>query len=252
MYANLRQDLLQSSLVEERVIGKAWDGQDMHLFVVTDPTVPEDQKQVIYLQGAQHCCEYSGPHVLDALLRYLISGEAEAAQLLKKYAFHVMPVFSIADWANGHKDELMAADPNTDWVAMGNPENRALDAYLKNLPVKPCFTLDLHNARTGFAIVAEYLPEAQVAEQVRFVSLLAAGSDYIAPGSMSFKKTEKYDNFAKYSRENFGFGMTLEFSRFTLYDRELKAEVPVSQAGYRRFGRQLPHVIDAFLRGEQA
>ena len=55
------------------------------LFKVTDPSVPAEEKEIVYLQGAQHCAEYSGPNVLDGLLRYLADGLDEAGELLKKY-----------------------------------------------------------------------------------------------------------------------------------------------------------------------
>ena len=47
--------------------------------------------------------------------------------------------------------------------------------------------------------------------------------------------------------QNFGFGLTMELSRFGLYDREKKANQPLCQESFLRLGSQLPHAIDAFV-----
>ena len=44
-----------------------------------------------------------------------------------------------------------------------------------------------------------------------------------------------------------GLGFTMEFSRFSIYDRKEGRRMPLSHARYQRFGVQLAHVIDAFF-----
>ena len=245
MYQTLRRDLAGNPAVEERIIGRARDGQDMLLYRVTDPAVPVEEKKLVYLQAGQHCCEFGGMHLMDAVLRYLTSGNA--ADLLKKYEFHILPVFSLADWASGYKDEL-GADPNTVWDTLCRPENRAVDAYLRSLPQKPVVLLDAHNARkNNFLIISDYVEPERVAAQLRFVELLEEKCDFTKPGTVSRAKEEIYANFKQYGLLNFGYGFTMEISRFHLYERETRRMIPLSKAVFTRFGSQLPRAIDAFI-----
>ncbi len=175
MYVQLRQALSASPFITETTIGKSWDGQDIPLFIATDRTIPADQKKIIYLQGGQHCSEFSGPHTLDAMLRYLASG------------------------------------------------------------------LD------GAAItVMKDLPEAILAEQMRFAEMLISQCDNLAPGRI-WHNLSTPSIFKGYAQKHYGLGFTMEFSRYSIYDRSEGRRVPLSHARYHRFGRQLAHVIDDFL-----
>ena len=246
MFKALREDMAASPLAEEKVVGLARDGQEMILFKVTDPSVPLEEKQIIYLQAGQHCCEYGGMHLMDGVLRFLTGGTAGA--LLKKYEFHVLPVFSVADWTSGYKDEL-GADPNTVWDTLCRPENQAVDAYLRSLPKKPILLLDAHNSPKNFLFISDYVEPERVEQQLRFADLLAEHCDYMERGSIRRTQTDRYANFKKYGLENFGYGFTAEISRFWLYDRETQQNIPLSKEGFARFGAQLPLAIDAFVSG---
>lgn len=249
MYKALRRDLAASPFVAEMVLGLSRDGQEIYLFKVTDSSVPLFEKQVVYLQGGQHCCEYGGPNLLDSMLRYLITEDARP--LLQKYEFHITPVVSVADWAAGYKDELLA-DANAIWDKLCTPESQAIDAYLTALPKKPVFALDLHNARTNFLILSSQVPEEILQNLQRFDRIMTARCDYMQPGKSRYSASEKYANFKQYALERFGFGGTMELNRFGFYDREKQTTTPLTHETYRRLGRQLPHAIDAYLSGEEA
>ena len=246
MFEALRADMAASPLAEEKVVGLARDGQEMILFKVTDPSVPLEEKQIIYLQAGQHCCEYGGMHLMDGVLRFLTGGAAGA--LLKKYEFHVLPVFSVADWTSGYKDEL-GADPNTVWDTLCRSENQAVDAYLRSLPKKPSLLLDAHNSSRNFLFISDYVEPERVAKQLRFAELLAEHCDYMERGSIKRTQVDKYANFKQYALKHFGYGFTAELSRFWLYDRETQQNIPLSKEGFARFGAQLPIAIDEFISG---
>ena len=247
MYQALRQELSASPFVQIQTIGPARDGQDMFVFKVTDPDFPVESKQLIYLQGGLHCCEYGGMHLMDGVLRYLTGGSPEARALLKKYEFHVTPVASIADWADGYKDELFG-DNNVGWDTLQDPEPRAIDAYLRSLPKKPVFLLDVHNCRTeNFLFLNEQESPEFIELQERFASLVAEYCDFMPKGSIHRTRKVKYATFRLYACRNFGYGFCAEVSRFALYNRALGKEEPLSRESFLRFGSQLPHAIDAFL-----
>ena len=258
MYALLRRALGVSPYITEKIIGKSSDGQDIRVYIATDPTVPVQEKKVIYLQGAQHASEYSGPFTLDVLLRYLADGLDGAAELLKKYEYHVVPVLSMAGWANGTQGEhTPLKNPNRDWEAFELPEPQAVHAYLSSLPVKPSIEIDLHNGWTSYIddgaliTVMDDLPAEPLAEQMRFARLLITRCDDLAPDRIWHNRSHPWI-FKGYAQKYYGPGFTLEFSRYTMYDRAEGKRMPLSQARYRRFGVQFAHVIDAFLSGAQA
>jgi hypothetical protein len=251
MYEELRKYMAKADFVEEKAVGLSRDGQKIYLYKITDTAVPEEEKKIVYLQGAQHCCEYGGPLLLDAMMRYLCGGSDEARGLLRKYEFHITPIFSVADWAEGNKDVLLA-DPNTVWDTLSTPEVKAIDAYLRGLAKKPALLIDLHNARKNYFFLSDYLPAEQVEEQLRFAYLICKYCDYITPDNIARKGRGKYANFREYGWENFDSGYTFELSRFGFYDREAGCEKPLSKESFTKFGSQLPWAIDAFLSGEEA
>lgn len=247
MYESLREDMASNLLATEIPIGHSRDGQTLRVFKVADPAVPTEKKRLVYYQGGQHCSEYGGMHLADAMLRYLCSGKPEAMELLQKYEFHILPVVSVADWSDGFKDELLA-DSNTVWDTLSTCETKAIDAYLRSLPQKPALLLDGHNARgSNFLIAANYVSPERVAQQHRFADLIAEYCDYGKKDSARFRDSEKYANFKQYALQNFGYSFTMEISRFWLYDRALQDVVPISRERFQRLGRQLPHAIDAFV-----
>ena len=248
MLQKLRSFLSDRPWAEELTIGSSRDGQPLRLYKVTDPAVPAEKKKLIYLQGGQHCCEFGGMHLCDAILRYVCGDSAEAAQLRQKYEFHVLPVVSLADWSDGYTDELLA-DSNTVWDTLSTCETKAIDSYLRSLLQKPALLIDCHNAQeTSFLICADYVSPERVQQQKRFADLVADLCDCCEKGSESFSKSEKYANFKQYALLNFGYGFTLELSRFGLYDRRLGERTPLCRESFLRLGSQLPHAMDAFLK----
>lgn len=249
MYEELRKAMAKADFVEEKVVGLSRDGQKLYLYKITDPSVPETEKKIVYLQGAQHCCEYGGPHLIDAMMRYLTGRSKAADALLRKYEFHMTPIVSVADWAEGNKDELLA-DPNTVWDTKSVPEVKAIDAYLRGLEKKPSLLIDLHNARENYFFINASLPAERVEEQLCFASLVSKYCDYITLDNISRKGCSKYANFREYGWENFGCGYTFELSRFGFYDRAAGRELPLSKLSFTKLGMQLPRAIDAFLSGK--
>ena len=246
MYRQLQQDL-RNTVAEAKVIGQARDGQDLTVWQVTDRSVPVEQKTLVYIQGGQHCCEYGGMHLADGMLRYLTGGSAEAGALLKKYEFHILPVVSMADWTEGLVDE-MDADSNVVWDTLCTPETRAVDGYLRSLPKKPAVLIDGHNTRhKNFLILSGGEPEPVRQQLQKLADAIAAHCDYMPQNSVKWPQTDKYANFKQYALKNFGLGFTMEISRFWLYDRETGENIPLSRESFLRFGRQLPHAIDAFI-----
>ena len=252
-FADLRRALTTSPYIREQIIGTAWGGDPIHLFTATDTAVAQAQKQTVYLQGGQHACEYSGCYVLDYLLRFLASGLDEAAQLLRRYVFHVVPVLSASSWRLGMQEHISGKNPNRDWVDLELSEPQAVDRFLRALPQKPGLLLDLHNGwstyeKDGSAItVMDDLPEPLLARQTALAQSLIEDCDYLAPEKIWHNSANPVI-FKGYAQAHFGFGFTLEFSRYSMYDRALGRRTALSQERYARLAPQLARVIDRFVR----
>jgi hypothetical protein len=243
----LRNELCRSPWAQELTIGHSRDGQPLRLFRVTDEAVPAEEKRSIYLQAGQHCCEFGGMHLADRMLRYLCSDTAEAVLLRRKYVFHILPVVSVADWSDGYTDELLA-DSNTVWDTLSTTESKAIDSYLRSLSQTPALLIDCHNAQEhSFLICSENLSEKRVAQLHRFNELVCTLCDFGEINRCQFPDHEKYANFKQYALQKFGYGVTMELSRFSFYDRQKQANQPLSHESFLRLGSQLPHAIDAFV-----
>jgi len=247
MFNALCADMENSPWAQELRIGHSRDGQALRLFKVTDPTVPSEQKRLIYLQGGQHCCEFGGMHLTDSILRYLCGDTAEAEQLRKKYEFHILPIVSVADWSDGYTDEYLA-DSNVVWDTLSTCETKAIDAYLRSLPQKPALLIDCHNSGgKSFLICSSYVSPDRVEKQHRFNDLVCSICDFSEDGYAQFSTSEKYANFKQYAIQNFGYGFTLELTRFGFYDKKAKTYPPLRRESFLRLGSQLSQAIDAFV-----
>ena len=243
----LRTQMQQSPWATELTIGRSRDGRALHLYKVTDPTIPTEGKRLVYLQGGQHCCEFGGMHLADAMLRYLCGDSAEAMLLRQKYEFHILPVVSLADWADGYTDELLA-DSNTVWDTLSTCETRSIDLYLRSLPQRPALLIDCHNAQEhSFLICSGNVSDERVAQLRRFNQLVCTLCDFGEINRCQFPEHDKYANFKQYTLQNFGYGLTMELSRFGFYDREKKVNQPLCRDSFLQLGSQLPHAIDAFV-----
>ena len=249
MLDSLRSEMQRSPWATELTIGHSRDGQPLRIFRVTDPTISTDEKRLVYLQGGQHCCEFGGMHLADGMLRYLCGHTAEADLLRKKYEFHILPVVSMADWSDGYTDELLA-DSNTVWDCFCTSETKSIDAYLRSLPQKPAILIDCHNAQEhSFLICSGNVSEERVAQQHRFNELVCTLCDFGEKSRVKFSQVDKYANFKQYALQNFGYGLTMELSRFGLYDRVKKANQTLCRESFLQLGSQLPHAIDTFVSG---
>lgn len=254
MWEELQRVMGVSPFVERKVISHTLGGEEVVLFKVTDPAVPVSEKEIVYLQGAQHCAEFGGPNVLDGVLRFLADGLDEAGELLKKYEFHVVPIVEPNGWIRGQRGG-MGANPNRDWVDFCLPQTKALDEYLRALPKKPFILIDMHNGWSSYEndgawiSVMEYLnPSPDYDAQLEFERIMKEECDYLPPDRVRREKLENPSMFSNYAQRNFGFGFTFELARFCIWDRALGKRVPISQARFRRFARQLVHAIDHFAK----
>lgn len=93
-------------------LGRTIDPQPIYGFLITDAGA-SGAKAKIVLTGGVHANEPTGNHVLEGVVRWLVSDDAEAAELRKAAAFYVYPMVNPDGYEAG-LDRATVAQPGTD------------------------------------------------------------------------------------------------------------------------------------------
>ena len=269
-YEALEKALAASPVAERISLGKGWDGDELATFVLTDPAVDNSSKKTVYIHGVQHCNEHPGAHVSDYMLRYLISDDATAKDLLRRYIFRITPIVDKAGWRLGaevHPARRGTIDfnPNRDWGLNTLPEIRAITAYLDELKAKgEKFALfcDLHGGGGSMdlsisgpnGIFFDLDGSAEdLNARARFIRMVREYCDYMSPADDTFWPVRELPcQFAKFAETRYGaHGFAFEIAQVAMWDKAAGRRLFNSQEGYRRFAEQLVSVIDRYLTAEE-
>jgi hypothetical protein len=137
-----------SPYLHKEVVGKTVEGRDMLLLTVTNASVPDANKKVLWLMARQHAWEASTSWVAEGTLRFLLSADPRAGRVRDEVVFKIFPMADPDGVARGgvryndHGYDLNrnwdAVDPNLmpeiasqrkamlDWVDAG----RRIDLFL--------------------------------------------------------------------------------------------------------------------------
>jgi hypothetical protein len=98
---HLLAEIDRSPHARVEIIGKTVQGRDLHLVTVTDFTVPDDAKKVVWLQARQHAWEAGTSQVLEGALRFVTSDDEKARELRRRVIFKFTPMMDPDGCANG-------------------------------------------------------------------------------------------------------------------------------------------------------
>ena len=182
----LARDLGASPCVEILTPGRSVEGRPIRLFKITDPSVPDSEKQTIYIQAGQHSpAEMAPGRVVDRAARYLVSGDARAAQLLRSTVFLLVPIVNVdCCFHGGSGMNMNRVNTNRDWTRCEQPEVAGLKAFLDEWLARGQtldLALDFHAGGAWKNHVALAIDEASAGQglppgwfeaQERFVSAL--------------------------------------------------------------------------------
>lgn len=77
--------------VQVRILGRSVEGRDIPCVVCTDPAVPDEQKQRVFVVAGQQGTKESGRAIAIALLEFLVSADPLASQILQHQVIAVVP-----------------------------------------------------------------------------------------------------------------------------------------------------------------
>ncbi len=259
-FQRLRETLDASPFVRRELIGASYGACDFHLYEIGEASEVSSEKPAVYIQALQHPSEVSGPRVLDSMLRYLIGHDPEAQRFRRECSLYVVPLIAVDAWLEGLDYHVSGGNLNRDWQSFSMTETRLLRPVIDrimSLPARPVLALDLHNGwhsmgHHGAAITV--MPETSVGKllpvrQRDFIREVATRTDFI-PETAVWEAGYKPHGFAGYMTRTYGIqAHTVEFSRFSIWDRKTSVHAPLSQERLERLGKQLVPVLTDWLTG---
>lgn len=88
----LLAEIGRSKFLRREVVGKSVQGRPLLLLTITNPSVPDKNKKVIWLMARQHAWESGTSWVCEGALRFLVSTNPRAARIRDEYIFKVFPI----------------------------------------------------------------------------------------------------------------------------------------------------------------
>jgi hypothetical protein len=102
--------------MKHEVIGGTVHNRDITLLTITDPSVADSGKKVIWLMARQHAWETGTSWVADGAVRFLLSSDADAARIRRAAVFKVIPLFDMDGAAEGTvRFNVNGYDNNRNW-----------------------------------------------------------------------------------------------------------------------------------------
>jgi hypothetical protein len=81
-----------SPYLHKEVVGKTVEGRDMLLLTVTNPSVSDANKKVLWLMARQHAWEASTSWVAEGTLHFLLSSDPRAGRIRDEAVFKIFPM----------------------------------------------------------------------------------------------------------------------------------------------------------------
>jgi hypothetical protein len=157
--AKLRGEIKGAPNLTEAVVGKSVKGRDILLFTISDATVPERSKKVIWLMFRQHSWEAGSSWAAEGTVHFLLSSDPVARRILRGAIVKIYPMCDPDGVARGGvRFNVYGYDLNRNWDTVDSKkmpeitaERGAILQWIDSGHSVDIF-LTLHNTET-----AEYL-----------------------------------------------------------------------------------------------
>ena len=111
---NYINNIKSNSYVSTEVIGKSTEARDINLITITDKSVADKDKKVIFITGLTHPGEDAGGYFIEGMIDFLLSEAAE--EIRKKFIYKFVPMLNPDGIFNGTSRYTPAEeDLNTEW-----------------------------------------------------------------------------------------------------------------------------------------
>ncbi len=133
--------------VEVTLAGSSRQGRE--IWRVQIPADPEPMAEPVFFLARNNACETSGNFMIEGMVRFLLSGSAEAKDLLKNFVFHFLPMSNPDGAFDGLERET--AVKGGAWLGrLKTAKDPAHDVIRRSLEIAcPAVFVNLHNWMIG-------------------------------------------------------------------------------------------------------
>ena len=185
----LRRDA--GDVVEVRGIGRSVQGRQIPCAILTDPSVPDEDKQRVLLVAGQHGTEESGRAMVMGLMDWLAAGREEAGEVLRRQAIACIscasPDGAIHDTYRNAEDVDIPHTYALDGAA-ATPEGRAIEGLA--MEFVPDVVVDAHGRSGGGMKELAWLQPAHCFSSDRLYLTLISQAMADAGEAAGFPQTE--------------------------------------------------------------
>jgi hypothetical protein len=174
-------DVGRSKFARVEAIGKTAGGRDLRMVTVTDESVADAGKKVVWLQARQHAWEAGTSWVMEGATRFVISDDPRAADLRKRVVFRFTPMLDVDGCATGKvRFNANGYDVNRHWAEVDLRSKTFLERMPEIWYAKKAITtsgridlmVNLHNTETAEYLDTRADDDAVVKRMRRFEELL--------------------------------------------------------------------------------
>jgi len=109
-----------SEWVAKTILGLSEQGRDIDLLTITNTSIPDHGKKLIYIIGRQHAGETSSSFTLEGMIDFLVSSEPDAERMRDNFVWYIVPMVNPDGVSLGNSRATSeGVDPNRDW----HPDN---------------------------------------------------------------------------------------------------------------------------------
>ncbi|MGF1572355.1 MAG: M14 family zinc carboxypeptidase [Sumerlaeia bacterium] len=274
-YHEILDQLRAHPLVEEQQIGNSVQGRPILMHTITDSAVPLSGKQRVWIHSAVHPAENTAYQVHQGLLRWLLSSDQDARELLRHTVFNVVLMANpdgqaLGNYrtnANGVNLEMQFTAPYQSTEPEVQALTQKIEEYMGSAeapgsnPIR--LLLNIHSAHGGngpfhFVHTGNYfvngtgVTPAVRAEEKRWVSAYRKRSAFVNVGkdeSSSFSRGRAFveammnDRYSATWLTPPTMAITLEGT----YERGPVEDVPNTPQDFRQSGKEMGYAIADFL-----
>ena len=160
--------------VETTVIGRSWEGRDIHAVRISDPAVPDAEKDAIVSIARQHPGETQGAYHMHAVIDDVLAKFNRDAYA-GAYAFHFIPDANPDGISHcSHRFDMQGRDPNRQWTAADpTPEIAAITSYIAGISADIVWAFDMHASTNPTFEAIHYDPRVATSADVHAVGRMA-------------------------------------------------------------------------------
>jgi hypothetical protein len=105
-----------SSWAIKSILGLSEQGREILLLKITNSSIPDNNKKVVYIIGRQHSAETCSSHMLRGMIDFLISDNLDAQRMRDEFVWYIVPMVNPDGvYLGKSRDTSEDRNANRDW-----------------------------------------------------------------------------------------------------------------------------------------